>query len=364
MANIYYKLNDYIPLTSIYDLKTKYTYYTYDSNTYTLRTDRIAIYHKDDEEGLYTTVYWDLSDGKLYGTQTSTAPMWGWGVTDYSLEEALLSPGSGYHDYRIGKKNIYIYKNYAELTYSDIGAAPLWHRHPATSLEGIAKPSQGGTGVDLSSLYDDTHKDVLLYDYNETTNALKAKVIASNMMSNGNNAIPYYNLETSNISVGRTPPSYIGGSLGFPEGKNQNYQFSTDQAAIDYYRANQFWNYFQPGSTLTIGEAIWQGSCISVNYNIAFFYLYCAQDFSYYKDNPTGISISGTGYVTSLGSNIVGNKSLVASTTASTSQISYQMSNAENGYLCMRVFFTAPSTNISYQCPMIMTIANCEIVGN
>jgi hypothetical protein len=60
------------------------------------------------------------------------------------------------------------------------------------------------------------------------------------MMSNGNNVIPYYDLGTSDISVGRTPPSYIGGSLGFPEGKNQNYQFSTQQTAIDYYRANQF----------------------------------------------------------------------------------------------------------------------------
>jgi hypothetical protein len=115
---------------------------------------------------------------------------------------------------------------------------------------------------------------------------------------------------------------------------------------------------------LHIGEAIWQGSCISVNYDIAFFYLYCAQDFSYYKDNPSGITISGSGWMNTMGTNLIQGKSFVATTTRSTSQVSYQMSVADYGFLCMRVFFTAPSSNISYQCPMTLCVTDCVITGN
>jgi hypothetical protein len=58
MANIYYKLNDYIPLTSIYDLSVNYSYYTYNesTNTYTPISNRIFIYDRE-EGGTYTGAY-------------------------------------------------------------------------------------------------------------------------------------------------------------------------------------------------------------------------------------------------------------------------------------------------------------------
>ena len=59
MANIYYKLNDYIPLTSIYDLSVNYSYYTYDesTNTYIAISNRIGIYDRGDIGGTYTGAY-------------------------------------------------------------------------------------------------------------------------------------------------------------------------------------------------------------------------------------------------------------------------------------------------------------------
>lgn len=107
--------------------------------------------------------------------------------------------------------NVYFKNNnqYYQLSYTDIDAAALYHKHDISDLGIMNFRNNGCTGQNILNNYDTEHANLLFYVPQINSDIVYAKRIPNDIIDNYDTTIYYNNNKTYNLTITNTDPVLI-----------------------------------------------------------------------------------------------------------------------------------------------------------